>query len=65
MPACGGGDPSSLSKENGQYGAGGDDDSQHSQGLEEHAHFLHGRHPPQMKDSREMPFRKAAFSPSD
>ena len=41
----GGGDPSSLSKENGQYGAGGDDDSQHPQGLEERAHFLHGRHP--------------------
>ena len=57
------GDPSSLSKEKGQYGAGGDDDSQHSQGLEKRAHFLHGRHPPHMKDSREMPFRKAGIFP--
>lgn len=51
----------SLSKEKGQYGAGGDDDSQHPQGLEECAHFLHGRHLPHLKDSREMTFRKAGI----
>jgi len=61
----GGGDPSSLSKEKGQYGAGGDDDSQHPQGFEERAHFLHGRHPPHVKDSREMTIRKAGILPSN
>jgi hypothetical protein len=61
----GGGDPSSLSKEKGQYGAGGDDNSQHPQGFEERAHFLHGRHPPHVKDSREMTIRKAGILPSN
>jgi len=58
-----GGNPSSLSKEKGQYGAGGDDYSQHPQGLKERAHFLHGRHLPHMKDSRETSFRKAGILP--
>jgi len=57
------GRPSSLSKEKNQHGAGGDDDSQHPQGLEERAHFLHGNHPPHVKDSREMTFRKAGMLP--
>src|SRR6185369_17459662 len=61
----GGGDPSSLSKEKGQYGAGGDDNSQHPQGFEERAHFLHSRHPPHLKDSREMTIRKAGILPSN
>lgn len=38
-------DPPLLSKEKGQYGAGGDDDSQHPQRLEERAHFPHDRYP--------------------